>query len=245
MHSDKSNSSFTEPRRASSAQHHASSGEEGPSDEQLTALLQALPREEASLGFEERVLRRVREAPTPPLTLARGLRLAAPLVMAAVLGFVLGPSLLERGDRKDSSAASEVASVAPGSSGTASARRPIQALPVAGGQVAGAQVAGSQVAGRGPQMSRQTTSPQVTRSSSLAQIRAEAARVRRELDALRSAQAAAGPTVTVTMADGVEVQVDIHELVAVLEERAAEIAAQAPPPDIDRDSSSSTEPPVW
>ena len=193
-------------------------------DEQLAALLRTLPREEAGLGFEDRVLRRARQAPTPPLTFARGLRLAAPLMVAAALGFVVGPALLEQGSELERENMSSRVASEQGVSGTfenpsAPAPPSSRPMPVTSRAPTRGQIVANQGVGTAP-----LRGAQVRGDSSLVQMRAEAARVRRELDSLRRAHAAAGPTVTVMMADGVEVQVDIHELFAALEERAAQMA---------------------
>ncbi len=221
-------------------------------DEQLSALLRALPRDEAGLGFEERVLRRVHAAPTPPLTFARGLRLAAPLVVAAALGFVIGPSLLERGEGSTDVAAGQIATASQNAG--ASSTPPPRPLPVTTRQPTRGQIVANTGANPGAGAAS-LRSPQMI-GSSLSQFRAEAARVRQELEALRRTSEAAGPTVTVMMLDGVEVQVDIHELLEALEERAREMAAarrqhpnawqETAKLSVDsEDTSSPIEPPLW
>lgn len=229
-------------------------------DLSLETLLRSLPREGAALGFEERVLRRVRAQPKPPLTVAASFRLAAPLVVAAALGFVFGPGLLERSSgtssrsKPSASGALEMAATSPGggSIDQVPLAPPLVAMP-RGGTIPSV---GSVVGMSRPNPAPTSLAGGLARSSNrqlrnLAQIRAEAERVRSQLEDLRRVRAAASATITLVSEEGVEVQVDLRELLAALEQQAAEAAAaegvvgDAPHSTGLADDPESSEPPLW
>lgn len=189
------------------------------SDPELSSLLRSLPHEQASLGFEERVKRRLREAtPAPTSWWSRSFRVAAPLMAAAMLGFLFGPDVFRHG--ADPSPTPEAAAIQaegmqpmnpprslalePSRTIPSIARGP-QAQPVSNGASSGA-----------------LSSPRVR------QIQQEAARIRQQLDELRRQQIEAMPRVLWTTEDGVEVEVDLAEFLLMIEGSATAMEAGAP-----------------
>ncbi len=212
------------------------------SDDDLGILLRSLPREEAALGFESRVLRRVRENQRPAL-LVRGLRVSLPLLAAAALGFMVGPGIFDRTSAPSDSAVQEARSESGrvAATGMVAAARP-PASDVGGGDVgagSGLREVPSQhvlprvgaqrtaVGGFSPARGGPVTTVAVGSSLAggvpdqrLAEIRLQAERVRRQLEELRRVRADAGSMVTIAVQDGVEIQVDLRELLAELERQA-------------------------
>lgn len=184
------------------------------SDADLSSLLRSLPHEQASLGFEERVKRRLRgdASATRASWWSRSVRVAAPLMAAAALGFVFGPDVFRHGSDPISTPtagsaairAAETNDMQPMNPPRSLALEPSRALP---------SIAGS------PQVQAVSTgsTPRGLSSPRVQQIQREAAQIRRQLEELRRQQSEAMPRVLWTTEDGVEVEIDLAEFLLMLE----------------------------
>ena len=220
-------------------------------DPELSSLLRSLPHEQASLGFEERVKRRLREgspAAPAPSWWRRSARVATPLLAAALLGFIFGPDVFRHG--------SEPRAAAPDAGGTALAAAEESGMQPMNPPRSLALEPSRSIPSIVPAPQAQAVSnaaPAGAMDPRVQQLRREAARIRQQLDELRRQKSEAVPRVLWTTEDGVEVELDLAEFVMMLE-RSANAAMEGPaagptalgtrgttPPE----STTGSEPPRW
>lgn len=238
MNTELKNESRTEPGRRLS-------------DPELSSLLRSLPHEQASIGFEERVKRRLHEgAPGSPHSWwSRSVRVAAPLMAAAALGFLFGPEVFRHGGDPAGPAqgavqAADVDDMQPMDPPRSLAIEPSRTIPSV---VRTPQP--QAVSAGGPGVVRALPSPRIR------QIQQEAARIEQQIEELRRQQNEARPRVLWTTEDGVEVEVDLAELMLMLERGATAAlevgASELPGPSGDLSQpvpappSTVSEPPRW
>lgn len=162
------------------------------------------------------------DAPAPVSWWSRTFRLAAPLVVAALLGFVFGPDAFRHGVDPTAASSTQTGALQSAEAEVMRPMNPPRSLALDSSR----SLPNVQSAATPQPVSTGSLNRQAVPPSRVQQIQEEAARIRMQIEELRRQQSEAMPRIRWMTEDGVEIEVELAEFMLMLE-RGAAVAVEA------------------